>query len=107
KVGKRSVSMSIEVGGKKQNLEVEKVLVAAGRAPVVEDIGIKELGVQLTDRGFIKINERMETSVKGIYAIGDVAGAPMLAHKGQRAGVVCAEVLAGEQHVHSVHYVQV
>ena len=104
KVGKNSVTMSIDIGGKKQDLEVEKVLVAAGRAPVIEDIGIKELGVQLTDRGFIKINERMETSVKGIYAIGDVAGAPMLAHKGMREGVVFAEYLAGKQHVHPVNY---
>src|SRR6478735_1913858 len=104
KVGKNSVTMSVEVGGNKQDLEVEKVLVAAGRAPVIEDIGLKELGVQLTDRGFIKINDRMETSVKGIYAIGDVAGAPMLAHKGMREGVVFAEFLAGEKHVHTVNY---
>jgi dihydrolipoamide dehydrogenase len=104
KVGKNSVSMSVESGGKKQTLEVEKVLVAAGRAPNVEDIGIKEAGVQLTDRGFIKINERMETSVKGIYAIGDVAGAPMLAHKGQREGVVFAEFLAVQKNVHPVNY---
>ena len=96
--------MSVDVGGKKQNLEVEKVLVAAGRAPNIDDIGIKEAGVQLTDRGFIKINERMETSAKGIYAIGDVAGPPMLAHKGQREGVVFAEFLAGEKHVHAVNY---
>jgi len=104
KVGKNSVSMSVESGGKKQTLEVEKVLVAAGRAPNIEDIGIKEAGVQLTDRGFIKINERMETSVKGIFAIGDVAGPPMLAHKGQREGVVFAEFLAGEKNVHQVNY---
>src|SRR5258707_6224068 len=104
KVGKSSVTMSIEVASKKQTLEVEKVLVAAGRAPVIDDIGLKEMGVQLTDRGFIKINERMETSAKGIYAIGDVAGAPMLAHKGMREGVVFAEFLAGEKHVHTVNY---
>ena len=103
-VGKNSVTMSVEVGGKKQPLEVEKVLVAAGRAPVIDDIGLKEMGVQLTDRGFVKINERMETSAKGIYAIGDVAGPPMLAHKGQREGVVFAEFLAGQQHVHTVNY---
>jgi len=103
KVGKNSVSMSIDAGGKKTDLEVEKVLVAAGRAPNVEDIGLKEQGVQLTDRGFIKINERMETSTKGIYAIGDVAGPPMLAHKGSREGVVFAELLAGE-HAHPVNY---
>src|ERR1700694_2160161 len=104
KVGKNSVSMSVESGGKKQTLEVEKVLVAAGRAPNTEDIGLKELGVQLSDRGFIKINERMETSAKGIYAIGDVAGAPMLAHKGQREGVVFAEFLAAQKNVHPVNY---
>ena len=104
KIGKSSVAMSVEVGGKKQTLEVEKVLVAAGRAPNIEEIGIKEAGVQLTDRGFIKINERMETSVKGIYAIGDVAGPPMLAHKGQREGVVFAEFLAEQKNVHTVNY---
>ena len=104
KVGRNSVSMSVEVGGKKQNLEVEKVLVAAGRAPNTEDLGLKEAGVQLDERGFIKINERMETSTKGIFAIGDVAGPPMLAHKGSREGVVFAEFLAGEKHVHPVNY---
>ncbi|MDP9201049.1 MAG: dihydrolipoyl dehydrogenase [Gemmatimonadota bacterium] len=104
KVGKASVTMSVDVGGKKQSLEVEKVLVAAGRAPNIEDLGLKEAGVQLTDRGFIKINERMETSTKTVYAIGDVAGPPMLAHKGQREGVVFAEFLAGQKHVHPVNY---
>src|SRR3954468_23050122 len=104
KVGKNSVTMNVEVGGKKQPLEVEKVLVAAGRAPNIEDVGIKEAGIQITDRGFIKINERMETSVKGIYAIGDVAGPPMLAHKGMREGVVFAEYLPGQKHVHPVNY---
>ncbi len=104
KVGANGVTMSVETGGKSQPLEVEQVLVAAGRAPNVEDIGLKEAGVQLTDRGFIKINERMETSAKGIYAIGDVAGPPMLAHKGSREGVVLAELLAGQPHVHPVNY---
>ena len=104
KVGANGVTMSVETGGKSQPLEIEQVLVAAGRAPNVEDIGLKEAGVQLTDRGFIKINERMETSAKGIYAIGDVAGPPMLAHKGSREGVVLAELLAGQPHVHPVNY---
>jgi dihydrolipoamide dehydrogenase len=103
KIGKNDVSMSVDAGGAKQDLTVDVVLVAAGRAPNVENIGAKEAGVQLTDRGFIKINERMETSVKGIYAIGDVAGPPMLAHKGSREGHVLAELLAG-QHPHPVNY---
>jgi len=103
KVGKTSVSMTVTVGGEKKTLEVEKVLVATGRAPNVENIGLKEAGVQLTDRGFVKINERMETTAKGIYSIGDVAGPPMLAHKGSREGVVLAELLAG-QHTHGINY---
>jgi dihydrolipoamide dehydrogenase len=103
KIAKDSVSMSIDAGGKKTDLTVEKVLVAAGRAPNVEQVGLKEQGVQLTERGFIRINERMETTAKGIYAIGDVAGPPMLAHKGSREGVVLAELLAG-QHAHPVNY---
>ena len=103
KVGKDNVSMTVESGGAKQELTVDVVLVAAGRAPNVESIGAKEIGVQLTERGFIRINERMETSAKGVYAIGDVAGPPMLAHKGSREGHVLAELLAG-QHPHPVNY---
>jgi dihydrolipoamide dehydrogenase len=104
KVGAGSVTMTLDSGGKTQTLEVEQVLVAAGRAPNIEDLGLKEAGVQLTDRGFVKINERMETTAKGIYAIGDVAGPPMLAHKGSREGVVLAELLAGDPHVQLVNY---
>ena len=103
KVGKDSVSMNVTVGTEKTALKVDKVLVAAGRAPNIEDIGLKELGVALTDRGFIKINERFETSVPGIYAIGDVAGPPMLAHKGSREGHILADLLGGEK-PHLVNY---
>ena len=103
-VKKDSVTLSVESDGAKKDLTVEKVLVAAGRAPNVEELGLKEAGVQLTERGFIRINERMETSAPGIFAIGDVAGPPMLAHKGSREGVVLAELLAGQQHVHLVNY---
>jgi dihydrolipoamide dehydrogenase len=102
-VGKNGATLEVEAGGSKQTLEVERVLVAAGRAANTENIGLKEAGVQLTDRGFIKINERMETSVKGIYAIGDVVGAPMLAHKGSREGHVLADMLGGEK-THPVNY---
>jgi len=103
KATKTGVTLQVESGGEKKTLEVEKVLVAAGRAPNVEDIGLKEAGVQLTERGFIKINAQMQTSAKGIYAIGDVAGPPMLAHKGSREGVVVAEHLAGK-HSHGINY---
>ena len=95
--------MTVEAGGEKKEIKTDIVLVAAGRAPNVESVGLKEAGVQLTERGFVKINERMETSANGIYAIGDVAGPPMLAHKGEREGVVVAEVIAG-QHPHLFDY---
>jgi dihydrolipoamide dehydrogenase len=96
KIGKDSVTLTVEVQGAKQEIAADRVLVATGRAANVENIGLKEAGVQLTDRGFIKINERMETSAKGLYAIGDVAGPPMLAHKGEREGMIVAEVIAGK-----------
>jgi dihydrolipoamide dehydrogenase len=103
KVGKDTVAMSVESGGAKTDLKVDVVLVAAGRAPVVEDVGLKEAGVQLTEQGFIKIDEQFRTSAKNIFAIGDVAGPPMLAHKGFREGAVLAERLAGKD-THPVNY---
>jgi dihydrolipoamide dehydrogenase len=103
KTAKDSVSMSVDAGGEKKDLKADIVLVAAGRAPVIDTIGLKEAGVQLTDRGFVKINDKLETSVKGIYAIGDVAGPPMLAHKGEHEGVVLAELLAGKT-THGMNY---
>jgi dihydrolipoamide dehydrogenase len=103
KIAGDSVSMTIDAGGETRPLTVEKVLVATGRAPTVDGIGLEALGVTRTAQGFIQINERMETSVKGIYAIGDVAGPPMLAHKGEREGIVAAEIIAGG-HPHLVNY---
>jgi dihydrolipoamide dehydrogenase len=102
-VGKDGVTMTVESGGAKTAVAVERVLVAAGRAPNVEGIGLKEAGVQLTERGFVAVNDRLETSVPGIYAIGDVAGRQMLAHKGSREGHVVAELIAGHA-AHPVNY---
>jgi len=97
KVGKSKVTMKVAVGSETHALEAEKVLVAAGRAPNVQGIGLEKAGVKLTERGFIAVNERYETSAAGIYAIGDVAGNQMLAHKGSREGHILAELLAGQQ----------
>jgi dihydrolipoamide dehydrogenase len=95
-VSKDKVTLEVEAGGKTESLEVEKVLMAAGRDVNTGDLGLKEAGVELTDRGFIKVNPAtLETSAPGIYSIGDVAGPPMLAHKGSREGVVVAELIAG------------
>jgi dihydrolipoamide dehydrogenase len=99
-VGKDKVTLTVEAGGKTQTVEAEKVLMAAGRAVNTEGMGFKEAGVQLTDRGFVKVDlATLETTAPGIYCIGDVAGPPMLAHKGSREGVVVAERIAG----HSPH----
>ncbi len=103
KVGKDAVTMTVQSGAEKKELQADVVLVAAGRAPNIDDLGLKERGVQLTERGFIKINEKMETSAKGLYAIGDVAGPPMLAHKGEREGMIVAEVIAGH-HAQVIDY---
>jgi dihydrolipoamide dehydrogenase len=95
-VGKEKVSLELDSDGKSESIESEKVLMAAGRALNTENLGLKEAGVQLTDRGFIKVNPAtLETSAPGVYAIGDVAGPPMLAHKGSREGIVVAELVAG------------
>jgi dihydrolipoamide dehydrogenase len=95
-VTKDKVALEVESGGKSETIESEKVLMAAGRAVNTENLGLQEAGVQLNDKGFIKVNAAtLETTSPGIYAIGDVAGPPMLAHKGSREGVVAAERIAG------------
>ena len=92
------VTLEVESGGKTENVEAERVLMAAGRAVNTENMGFKEAGVELTDRGFVKVNlETLETTAKGVYCIGDVAGPPMLAHKGSREGVNVAEIIAGHR----------
>ena len=98
------VTLEIEAGGKKETLEVEKVLMAAGRAVNTESMGFQEAGVQLDERGFVKVNlATLETTASGVYCIGDVAGPPMLAHKGSREGVVVAERIAGHR-PHPIRY---
>jgi dihydrolipoamide dehydrogenase len=77
-------------------LEAEQVLMAVGRGARTAGIGLEAAGVQL-ERGFVKVSPTMETSVKGLYAIGDMAGPPLLAHKAMAEGVVAAEAIAGRQ----------
>jgi len=75
-------------------IEAEQVLMAVGRGARTAGVGLEAVGVQL-ERGFVKVSPMMETSVKGIYAVGDMAGAPLLAHKAMAEGVVAAEAIAG------------
>jgi dihydrolipoamide dehydrogenase len=74
----------------------EKCMVAVGRRPVTDTLDIETAGVETDDRGFVETDDRAATSVDGIFAVGDVAGEPMLAHKAFREGEVAAEVIAGE-----------
>jgi dihydrolipoamide dehydrogenase len=76
-------------------VEAEQVLMAVGRGARVKDVGLEALGIAM-ERGFVRVSPRMETSVKGVYAIGDMAGAPLLAHKAMAEGVVAAEAIAGK-----------
>lgn len=100
----KQVTLTLEVEGKPETVVADKVLMAAGRSVNTEEIGLEKVGVTLTDRGFIKIDPTtLETSVKGVYAVGDVAGPPMLAHKGTREGVHVAEVIAGH-HPRAIDY---
>jgi dihydrolipoyl dehydrogenase len=86
----------LDVGGNEVTLDADKVLVSVGRRPNWEGLGLEEVGVKV-ERGFITVDKRMRTNVPGIYAIGDVAGQPMLAHKASREAEVVAEVIAGHK----------
>jgi len=83
-------------GGDAQSIEADVVLVCIGRVPYTEGLGLREAGVALDNRGRVQIDTHFATSVKGIYAIGDVVAGPMLAHKAEDEGVACAEILAGK-----------
>jgi dihydrolipoamide dehydrogenase len=89
------VAVTITTGDKSERIECDVVLVAVGMKPRSKGIGLEEVGVQVNPQGFVTTNERCETNVAGVYAIGDVSGRPMLAHKASKEGEVCAEVIAG------------
>jgi dihydrolipoamide dehydrogenase len=92
------VTVEPVAGGASEQLECDKVLVATGRRPFTEGLGLEEVGVTL-EKGRVIIDDAFRTSVPGIYAIGDVVRGPMLAHKAEDEGVACAEIIAG-QHGH-------
>ncbi len=95
-VTEAGVTVTAEVGGSARAFEAEVLLVAVGRRPATQNLGLEEAGVELTEKGFIKIDEHFRTSVAGVYAIGDVVGGAMLAHKAEEEGVALAEQLAGK-----------
>ncbi|MEH2504814.1 dihydrolipoamide dehydrogenase [Bradyrhizobium sp. AZCC 1578] len=83
-------------GGAAETIETDVVLVCIGRVPYTEGLGCKEAGIALDNRGRVQIDAHFATSLKGVYAIGDVVAGPMLAHKAEDEGVACAEIIAGQ-----------
>jgi dihydrolipoamide dehydrogenase len=89
-------SVEPAAGGPAEILESDVVLVCIGRVPYTAGLGLKEAGIALDNRGRVQIDAHFSTSVKGVYAIGDVVAGPMLAHKAEDEGVACAEIIAGQ-----------
>jgi dihydrolipoamide dehydrogenase len=88
-------SLAVSVGEQKRALDADVILVSVGRRPNSENLGLGELGVRTDSRGFIPVDAKLRTNVPGIYAIGDVAGGMLLAHKATKEAEVVAEVIAG------------
>jgi len=98
KGGKGGVTLTTEpvAGGKAEKIKADVVLIAIGRRPYTDGLGLKKAGVEIDEHGFIPVDEDFQTNVEGIFAIGDVIGGAMLAHKAEDEGVVCAEIMAGQ-----------
>ena len=97
--GADSVTCHVESGGKTEKITVDRVIMAVGIVGNVEDIGLENTKVKV-DRGHIETDDYLRTGEPGVYAIGDVTGAPWLAHKASHEGVICVEKIAGKNDVH-------
>jgi dihydrolipoamide dehydrogenase len=92
------VTLTIEPakGGESEQIKCDAVLVSVGRRPYTDGLGLDTIGVATDERGVIRIDAGFQTTVPGVYAIGDCVPGPMLAHKAEDEGVVCAEIIAGQ-----------
>ena len=91
------VRVTVSVDGKEKILEAEQALVAIGFRPNSKNIGLEEIGLEINPQGFIQINEKMETNISGVWAIGDVTGKLMLAHVASAMGILAVEQMAGKE----------
>ncbi|QUS34863.1 dihydrolipoyl dehydrogenase [Falsirhodobacter algicola] len=94
--GKATVRYKLNKDGSESTIEADAVLVATGRKPYTEGLGLEAIGVEMLPRGMVKTDDHFQTSVKGIYAIGDAIPGAMLAHKAEDEGMAVAEILAGK-----------
>ena len=96
------VTVTLKQGDETSEVVCDRLLVAVGRKPNTEGLGAKDVGLEVNERGFIPVNEKFETNVAGVYAIGDVIPGPMLAHVAEEEGVAAVELMAG--HAGHVNY---
>ncbi|KAL4710451.1 hypothetical protein ACJJTC_008853 [Scirpophaga incertulas] len=89
------VDVEAAKGGNKETLECDVVLLSIGRRPYTKDLGLEKVGIALDDRGRVPVNNKFQTTIPGIYAIGDIIHGPMLAHKAEDEGIVCVEGIKG------------
>lgn len=92
-----TVKVTFEVAGKEQTVEADHCLVAVGRRALVKELGLEAAGVKLHEKGWVLVNDKLQTSVPSILAIGDLVGPPQLAHKASKEGIIAAEVIAGKK----------
>jgi dihydrolipoamide dehydrogenase len=97
-----AVRVTAEIGGKSQVIEADKVLVSVGFRPNSEGLGLEAAGVKTDAKGFVPVDIEMRTNVKSVYAIGDLCGPPLLAHKASKEGEIAAEVIAGHKAANDV-----
>jgi dihydrolipoamide dehydrogenase len=88
-------SVTVSADGAEKSIEAEVVLVAVGRVPLSQNVGLQKLGIELDRAGFVKVNDSFQTSVPSIYSIGDVIRPPLLAHKASSEGIAAVEIMAG------------
>ncbi|HKX46045.1 MAG TPA: dihydrolipoyl dehydrogenase [Planctomycetota bacterium] len=94
--GRGAKHVRIETKGKAETIECDQILCTVGRRPYSEGLGLDRVGLAVDKAGFLAVDKRMRTQVPNVYAVGDLAGQPMLAHKGSREGLVAAAVIAGQ-----------
>lgn len=97
KAGKKDIEIRYQAGDKEETLKVDRLIVAVGRRPYTDKLGADTAGLELDERGFVIVDEQYRSNLDGVYAVGDVIGGPMLAHKAIDEGVVLAERLAGSK----------
>jgi dihydrolipoyl dehydrogenase len=92
----KGIKIKVETPNGQESYEADVVLVSVGRKPRLDGLAIEKAGVEVSEKGFIKVDKRLRTNIPTIFAIGDVVGPPFLAHKASREGIVAAEVIAGQ-----------